>query len=521
MDLRQKAILQMEQNQGRVGKSMADDKQPDATGGTAVDELQKVIDDSSKGLLDKVLDYGELNNESQKTFATDAIQNFASEVSNQKIKIQKDIYRAIDARIAEIDATLTAQINEILHNTEFQKLEGSWRAIYDMVEHSEPDDQLKIKILDVKKKDLLADFESASDFDQSGLFELMYEKEYGTFGGEPYGMMIADYEFSRGVTDIACLKGLSQVASAAHAPCLSAASPELFNMKDFTELNKPKSLEALFSSAEFGAWANFRKTEEARYISLTMPRVIGRQVYGGQDGLPVETFHFQENMQNKDGSSNYLWSNSSYKLAQRIVTSYRESGWFSTIRGAENGGTVEGLPIHNYTDENGDKTFKMPVETVITDRREKELADLGFNALVYKRGTDTATFFESKVIHLPEEFEEADANTNAQINIVLPYIMALSRFAHYLKVIMRDKVGSFATKESISSYLNNWIRRFVILDDNPSALTAAQFPLREARVDVVDNPGKPGSYSAVIYLRPHYYFNDIKVSMRLVSQLPG
>ena len=494
---------------------MAEENKPVA------DELQQLIDtqDASKSLLDKVLDYGQLN-EDQKGFAKDMIENFAGEVSSQKIKIQKDIFRAIDARIAEIDATLTAQINEIIHHAEFQKLEASWRSIFDLVQFSEPDDKLKIKILDVKKKDLLADFEGAAEFDQSGLFEMLYEKEYGTFGGEPYGSIIADYEFSRSVTDIATLKGISQVASAAHAPCISAASPEIFNMKDFTELNKPRDLATLFNSAEFGAWKAFRKTEEAKYVALTLPRVIGRRIYGGQDGLPVESFNFAETLHNQDGTSNYLWSSSAFKLATRIVNSYRDAGWFSAIRGSENGGTVTELPIHSYVDENGDKTFKMPVETLITDRREKELDELGFNSLVYKKGTDSATFFASKVIHLPEEYEDAGSNANAQINIVLPYIMAVSRFAHYLKVIMRDKVGSFASKESVSSFLNGWINRYVIDNDSPTNLEAATFPLREARVDVIEDPAKPGSFSSVMYLKPHYYFNDIKISMRLVSSLP-
>jgi type VI secretion system protein ImpC len=487
-------------------------------------EIVQVLDsqDTSKSLLDKVIDFGELNkDEAQKEFAKDIITNFATEFSANKIKIQQNLYKAIDARIAEIDSILTSQINEIIHNKAFQALECSWRSIFDLVQQAEPDDALKIKILDVKKKDLLADFEAAADFDQSGLFELLYEKEYGTFGGEPYGMIVGDYEFSRGVQDIALLKGISQVASSAHAPFMSAASPQLFNMNDFTELNKPRDLGALFNSAEFGSWKAFRKTEESRYVTLAMPRVIGRKIYGGQDGLPVETFNFTEHIHNEDGSSNYLWSNCAYKLTTRIVDSFRNFGWFNAIRGVENGGTVTDLPIHSYVDENGDKAFKMPVETVITDRREKELDELGFTSLIYKRGTDSATFFGSKTIYMPDEYENPVANANSQVNIVLPYIMAVSRFAHYLKVIMRDKVGGFSSKENVDAYLNGWISKFVIAKDSPTNFEASRFPLREARVQVIDDPSKPGSYSAVIHLRPHYYFNDIKISMRLVSKLPG
>jgi len=488
------------------------------------EKLEDIIDveDSSKSLLDKVVDYGEMtSDEDQKQFAVDIITNFADEVTSENIKIKKDIYRAINERITQIDKTLTEQINEILHNKEFQKLESSWRHVYDFVRSSEPDNMVKIRLLDVKKIDLLADFDAAADFDQSGLFNLVYEKEYGTYGGAPYGLLIGDYSMSRSVRDIELLRGISQVASSAHAPFISSTDPSLFNLSSFTDLNKPKSLESTFSSAEYGAWRSFRKTEEAKYVALTLPRVIQRLPYGGANGLPVDSFDFTEEIVQDSDGSNYLWGNPAYKLAERMVESFRNAGWFSSIRGAENGGVVENLPVHTFKDENGDSTFKLPVETIITDRREKELDDLGFISLVYKKGTDSATFFGSKVSHLPDEYEDPVSNANAKLNCELPYLMAVSRFAHYLKVMMRDKLGSFMSKSGTQEYLNNWISRYVMNTDNPTNYAAARFPLKEARVDVTEKPGSPGVYNAVLYLKPHIYFNEISISIRLVSELPA
>lgn len=483
---------------------------------TAKPLIESLTDESSP-IIDKVLEYGNMTrDDDQKQYAKQMLSVFADEFVNQKMHLKKDVSRMISERVAQIDQLLTEQINEILHNPEFQKLEASWRGVHQLVESTQGDDQMQVRVLDVTKEDILADAEASAEFDQSGLFKLVYENEYGTFGGQPYGMLVGDYYFGRGVEDIACLKAISQVAAAAHAPFISAASPEAFNIDNFQDLHKPKSLEKLFNSAEFGAWNKFRSLDESKYVCLTLPRTVMRLPYG-PDGIPVKEFSFQEKM-NAGEDDKYLWGNAAFSLAQRITESFLNYGWFSNIRGVENGGAVN-LPIHSYVDAQGNSTHKVPVETVITDRREKELDDLGFLPLVYKRGTDTAVFFGSKTIHKVKEFESDEANANAQLTVQLPYLMAVSRFAHYLKVIMRDKVGSFSSRETVSSYLNNWISRYVYANDEASTYLKSVHPLREAAVEVVNVPGKVGAYRAVISMKPHFYLNELTVSMRMVTDL--
>lgn len=478
------------------------------------------LEDLTLPILDQALAKSELNkNDQQKNNAKEMLTIFADEVISEKMEFKKTISHMISERIANIDAILTEQINEIIHNPEFQKLEASWRGLYNLVKFAEPDEKLKVRMLDVTKEDILSDADSAPEFDESGLFKLVYENEYGTFGGTPYGLLVGDYSFGKGIEDVECMKAISHVAAAAHAPFIAAAHHELFNINTFEDLDKPKHLGRLFNTAEYAGWGHFRSLEDSKYVTLTLPRVIMREPYGGKNGIPVKEFHFEEDLDGTDHEK-YLWGNPAFSLAERMVDSYREFGWFSNIRGSENGGTVTQLPIHTFIDNEGNNTFKMPVENIITDRREKELDDLGFLSLVYKRGTDSATFFGSKTIHKLTEYDNDLANANAQLSIQLPYVMAVSRFAHYLKVIMRDKIGSFATQGDINAYLNKWISRYVILDDSASNYIKSCFPLREARVDVTSVPGKVGIYKAVMYLRPHFYLNELTVSLRLVTELP-
>lgn len=478
------------------------------------------LENGQSAVIEQLLAKSELNkNELQMNNAKDMLTIFAKEVVNEKMEYKKTISHMISQRIADIDAILSEQINEIIHNHEFQKLEASWKGVQNLVKFAEPDDKLKIRLLDVKKEDILADADAAPQFDESGLFKLVYEQEYGTFGGSPYGLLVGDFTFGKGIEDIECLKAIASVAAAAHAPFIDAASHELFNINSFDEIDKPKHLGKLFNTAEYGAWNQFRSLEDTKYVTLTLPRIIMREPYGGKNGIPVKEFHFEENL---DGTEHhkYLWGNPSFALAERMVDSFREFGWFSNIRGSENGGTVASLPIHTFIDNEGNSTFKMPVETIITDRREKELDDLGFLALVYKKGTDSGTFFGSKTIHKVTEYDNDLANANAQLSVQLPYVMAVSRFAHYIKVIMRDKIGSFATQGEIDAYLNRWISRYITSDDNATTYIKSVYPLRQARVDVVSVPGKVGAYKAVMYLKPHFYLNELTVSLRLVTELP-
>jgi type VI secretion system protein ImpC len=478
------------------------------------------LEDLTLPVLDQALAKSQLNkNDQQKNNAKEMFTVFADEVISEKMAFKKTISHMISERVADIDVILTDQINEIIHNPEFQKLEASWRGLHNLVKFAEPDEKLKIRMLDVTKEDILSDSDSAPEFDESGLFKLVYENEFGTFGGTPYGLLVGDYSFGKGMEDVECMKAISHVAAAAHAPFIAAASHEIFNINAFEDLDKPKHLGRLFNTAEYAAWGHFRALEDSKYITLTLPRVIMREPYGGKNGIPVKEFFFEEDL-NGTEHEKYLWGNPAFSLAERMVDSYKEYGWFSNIRGSENGGTVTQLPIHTFVDNEGNNTFKMPVETIITDRREKELDDLGFLSLIYKRGTDSATFFGSKTIHKLAEYDNDLANANAQLSIQLPYVMAVSRFAHYLKVIMRDKIGSFATQGEIDAYLNRWISRYVILDEAATTYSKSCYPLREARVDIIAVPGKVGIYKAIMYLRPHFYLNELTVSLRLVTELP-
>ncbi|KAB8031905.1 type VI secretion system contractile sheath large subunit [Fluviispira multicolorata] len=477
------------------------------------------LEDVNVSVIDQALAISNLNkNKDQMSHAKEMLTVFADEVISERMAFKKNISHMISERIADIDVILSEQVNEIIHNQEFQKLEASWRGLQSLVKFAEPDDKLHIRVLDATKEDILKDSETAAEFDDSGLFKLVYENEYGTFGGTPYGILVGDYSFGKGLEDIECLKTISKVASAAHAPFIAAASCDLFNIKSFEDLDKPRHLGRLFNSAEFGSWQSFRALEDSKYVTLTLPRVIMRHPYG-PNGIPVKEFYFEEDL-NGIEHEKYLWGNPAFSLAQRMVDSYRSFGWFSNIRGAENGGVVDSLPYHPFVDSEGNNSFKMPVETIITDRREKELDELGFLSLVYKRGTDTATFFGSKTIHKLTEYDNDLANANAQLSTELPYLMAVSRFAHYLKVIMRDKIGSFTSQGEIEAYLNKWISRYVILDDSASSYIKSCHPLRDARVDILPVPGKVGAYKAVMFLRPHFYLNELTVSLRLVTELP-
>lgn len=476
---------------------------------------------SSVDVTNKAIQLSRLDrNEAQRLHADEMIRLFASESAQGGLNVQKNISNAITKRIADLDALLEAQINEILHHPEYQKLEASWQGLNALVRFAEPDTELKINLLDAKKEDILADADSAADFDDSALFKMVYEHEFGTYGGTPYGLLLSDYSFDKSQEDIETLKAISKVAAAAHAPFLGAVSPQLFDIDEFKDLHKPRDLDALFNSPGFGQWKQFRETEDSKYIALAMPRIIMRSAYGGKGGIPVKEFNFEEKI-DPTKHEQYLWGSAAFAMAQRIVESYRTYGWFSNIQGVENGGVVAGLPSYGFTDSEGNQTFKMPVETVITDRREKELDTLGFLPLVYKRGTDTAVFFGSKTVHKPPEYASDVANANAQLSIQLTYLMALSRFAHYLKVIMRDKIGSFANQTAISDALNGWIKGYVIEDDSASDYMKSLRPLREASVEVVPIPGKIGAYKCVINLKPHFHLTELTIALRLVTELPG
>jgi len=433
--------------------------------------------------------------------------------------VARDTEMMINARIAQIDHLISLQLNEILHHPDFQKLEGTWRGVKYLMDQSETGTMLKIRIFNAGKKELLKDLQRAPEFDQSAIFKKIYEEEYGVFGGAPFGALVGDYEFGKHPEDIELLEKVSNVAAAAHAPFLSGTAPDMFNLPSWTSLDAPRDLAKIFDTTEYAKWKSFRQTEDSRYVALCLPRTLARLPYG-KDTKPVDAFNYEEHVDGTDHSK-YLWMNAAFALASRMTNSFSQHGMCVAMRGVEGGGLVEGLPVHNFYTDEGDVAMKCPTEVPITDRREKELADLGFVPLVHCKGTDYAAFFSVQTCQKPKVYDTDAANANARLSAQLPYLMAVSRFAHYLKAMMRDKIGSFMSRTEAELFLNRWILRYVVPDDNASPQQKARGPLREARIDVSEVPGKPGVYRAVAFLRPHFQLDELTVSLRLVAELPA
>lgn len=471
------------------------------------------------GLLDQIVEQGKVGTDSaSKERGKSLIKEFVQQVLQGQMTVSRDTEAMINARIAQIDHLISIQLNEVMHHPSFQKLEGSWRGLRYMLDQSETNDMLKIKVLNVSKKELLRDLQRAPEFDQSAMFKKVYEEEFGIFGGAPFAALVGDYEFGKHPEDIELLERVSNVAAAAHAPFLTAASNELFNLESYTSLDQPRDLGKIFDTTEYAKWKSFRATEDSRYVGMCLPRILGRLPYG-PDTKPVEAFNYQEGVDGTEHSK-YLWSNAAYALGARLTNSFAKHHWCAAIRGVEGGGLVDGLAVHNFRTDDGDVAMKCPTEVPITDRREKELADLGFIPLVHCKGTDYAAFFSVQSAQKPKLYDKDAANANARLSAQLPYILAVSRFAHYLKAMMRDKIGSFMSRSSCESFLNQWISQYVLLDDDASADMKAKFPLREARIDVSEIPGKPGAYRAVSFLKPHFQLDELSVSLRLVADLP-
>lgn len=478
-----------------------------------------VAETTELGLLDQIVEQGRMGKDAAaKERGKDMIKNFVSEVLSGQISMARDTEAMLNARIAQIDHLISIQLNEIMHAPEFQKLEGTWRGLRYLLANSETSDMLKIKILNVPKKELLRDLQRAPEFDQSALFKKVYEEEYGVFGGAPFGALMGDYEFGKSGQDIELLEKISQVAAAAHAPFITAASPEMLNMESFTQIDAPRDMAKVFDTTEYAKWKAFRQSEDSRYVALTLPRILMREPYGN-DTVPVEAFHYEEHVDGTDHDK-YLWANSGWALSARVTNAFALYGWCACIRGVESGGLVEGLPVHNFRTDSGDVAMKCPTEAQITDRREKELADLGFAPLVHQKGTPNACFFSVQSAQKPKTYTSDAATANARISAQLPYIFAVSRFAHYLKAMMRDKIGGYMSRSEAQTFLNNWIANYVVGNDDAPMSVKAKRPLKEANVEVVEVAGKPGAYRAVAFLRPHFQLDELSVSMRLVAELP-
>jgi len=472
-----------------------------------------------KGLLDQIVEEGRVGvDAATRERGKSLVKEFINQVLEGQVTISKDTEAMINARIAQIDHLVSIQLNEVLHHPQFQKLEGSWRGLKYLISQSETSPMLKIRVLNVSKKELLRDLQRAPEFDQSALFKKIYEEEFGVFGGEPFATMIGDYEFSKHPEDLELLEKISNVAGAAHAPFLTAASSQLLNMESFTQLDQPRDIGKIFDTTEFAKWKSFRQSDDSRYVGLCVPHVLMRLPYG-RDTAPVDAFNYEEGVDGTDHTK-YLWGNAAYAMGARLTNAFALYGWCAAIRGVEGGGLVEGLPAHTFRTDEGDVALKCPTEIAITDRREKELADQGLIPLVHCKGTDKAAFFSVQSANKPKLYDTDAANANARLSAQLPYIMATCRFAHYLKAMMRDKIGSFTSRDEIQMFLNRWIAQYVTSDDTATQATKAKYPLREARIDVEEVKGKPGVYRAVAFLRPHFQLDELTVSLRLVASLP-
>jgi len=473
-------------------------------------------------LLDQAISATKLTEPDQ---AQVLIKTLTEEALKGTISFSKNLAVSFNKAIALIDEKLSEQVSAILHHPQFSKLEGSWRGLNYLVMNSETGTQLKIRVINITKRELGRDLSRAVEFDQSEIWKHIYESEFGLAGGEPYGALIGDYEFNNHPDDLDLLTSMSNVAAASFAPFIAASSAQMFGLSDFRELSKPRDLKKNFDSMEYIRWKSFRDTEDSRFVTLTMPRVLARVPYGAAT-KPIDEFALEEAPKDAKGNerpmehAHYCWMNSAYALGVRLTESFALSGFCTAIRGMENGGKVEGLPTHTFLSDDGDLATQCPTEVSISDRREYELSESGFLPLIHYKNTDHAVFMGGQTTQKPKKYDRPEATANAAISARLPYIMATSRFAHFLKVMGRDKIGSFMEVEDCALWLNRWISNYVNASDNASPESKARYPLRDARIDVKEIPGKPGAYNAVAYLRPWLQLEELTTSMRLVASIP-
>jgi type VI secretion system protein ImpC len=449
-----------------------------------------------------------------------AVRTLAEQALSATALVSDDVVKSITAIIAEIDKKLSEQINKIMHHEDFKKLEGTWRGLYHLVSNTETDEMLKIRVFNISKKEVGATIKKfkGTAWDQSPLFKKLYEDEFGSPGGQPYGALIGDYYFDHSPPDVEILSGMAQISAAAHAPFISASAPSLFQMESWQELSNPRDLTKIFQSPEYAPWRSLRDSDDSRYIGLAMPRFLSRIPYGAKTN-PVEEFAFEEDTEGADHNK-YVWANAAFAMGTNITRSFKLYGWCARIRGAESGGMLEGLPCHTFPTDDGGVDMKCPTEIAITDRREAELAKNGMMPLSHWKNTDYAVFVGAQSLQKPAVYDDVDATANANLAARLPYLFATCRFAHYLKCLVRDKIGSFKERADMQIWLNNWIKNYVV-KGNASEIDKAKCPLADAEVTVEEVKGNPGYYTSKFFLRPHYQLEGLTVSLRLVSKLPS
>jgi len=472
-------------------------------------------------LLDSIVSQSKVaRSDSEHARAKDIISELVREVMQGTVVLSNNLSATLDARVAELDRLISVQLSEIMHNPVFQKIESTWTGLNYLCKQTSTGSSLKIQVFNATKQELVKDFKNAIDFDQSVLFKKVYEEEFGTFGGAPFGTLIGDFDITRQPEDMYFVEQMSHVAAAAHAPFIAAADPELLGIDSFADLGKPRDLSKVFDTVDYAKWNSYRESEDSRYVGLTLPRFLGRLPYNPKDGITTEGFNFVEEVDGADHSK-YLWVNTAFAMGARLTAAFENHGWCAAIRGVEGGGLVEDLPTHTFKTDEGEVALKCPTEVAITDRREKELSDLGFIPLVHCKNTDYAAFFGAQSTQKATKYNTDAANANAVLSAQLQYMFAVCRIAHYMKSMMRDKVGSFSSTNSVEIYLHNWLMQYVVDSDDASQEVRAARPLREAQVEVSEVPGRPGVYRAVAFVRPHFQLDELSVSLRLVAEMPG
>lgn len=453
---------------------------------------------------------------------SDLLRALTSQAMTGTITYNRNFTATVKNAVDKLDALISNQLAVIMQAAEFSQLEGSWRGLHYLVQNTETGTHLKLRVLNVTKKELLKDLSRASEFDQSHFYKAVYEAEFGTPGGEPIGALIGDYSFDNSHEDIDLLRGISGVAAASFAPFIASTAPSMFGFNDFRELSRPRDMAKIFETSEYIKWRSFRETDDSRFIILTMPRVLARLPYA-PNAKQIEEFSYDETAEFSQGQlphENYCWMNAAFILGAKITDAFAKNGWCTAIRGAENGGKAENLPLYCFPSDSGDSDLKCPTEIGITDRRDAELSRLGFVPLCHYKNTDYAVFFGAQTTQKPHIYDEHAATSNAAISARLPYILATSRFAHFLKVLGRDKIGSFMEASDCQTWLNRWIASYVNANDTASAEIRMQYPLRDANISVEEVPGKPGTYNAVVWIRPWLQMEELTASLRLVARIP-
>jgi type VI secretion system protein ImpC len=456
------------------------------------------------------------------TEVENAVQTLVTQALADSTVIKNDVIDTIEGMIAKLDEKLSAQMNEVLHAPEFQQLESAWRGLHYLVYNSETDATLKIRVMNAGKSELYRNLKlfPGARWDQSPLFKKVYEQEFGVLGGEPYGCLVADYQFSHSPVDVQILRDLSKVAASAHAPLLTGADPNLLGMDAWTELSNPRDLSKVFDTPEYAAWKGLRDAVDSRYLALCMPRVLSRLPYGAKSE-PVEEFAFEEDTDGHKGEK-YGWMNAAYAMAANVNRAFKEYGWTVRIRGVQSGGEVINLPTHTFPTDDGGVDLKCPTEISITDRREAELSKSGLISIVHRKNTDKAAFIGAQSVYKPKLYDKVEATAADNLSSRIPYMFAVSRFAHYLKCMVRDKIGSTKEKEQLERWLQDWINLYVDGDPkNSSEETKARLPLAAAKVTVLADEENPGYYKANFFLRPHFQLEGMDIGMSLVSRLPA